>query len=296
MNSLTSNTRERIFSFVNMAVLLLLCNCFVIPFLMVFSTSFISDEESIRRGSFVLIPHSIDLTAYKIILGQSSLLLNAYKVTLFRVIVGSVLNVIVTAMLAYGLSKKTVPGRNIIVTFVFLTIIFNGGLIPTFMLIDGLGLRNSVWVLILPGLVSAWNMFIMRTFFLNIPAELEESATIDGANAVTILWRIILPLSLPSIATIGLFYGVGHWNAWFDAAIYIDDVNKMPIQMVMRNILLSGITNQDQFPQAQLFEQLPPAETLKSAVIIVCTTPILLVYPFIQKYFVKGALIGSVKG
>lgn len=296
MNSLTSNTRERIFSFVNMAVLLLLCSCFVIPFLMVFSTSFISDEESIRRGSFVLIPYSIDLTAYKIILGQSSLLLNAYKVTLFRVIVGSVLNVIVTAMLAYGLSKKTVPGRNIIVTFVFLTIIFNGGLIPTFMLIDGLGLRNSVWVLILPGLVSAWNMFIMRTFFLNIPAELEESATIDGANAVTILWRIILPLSLPSIATIGLFYGVGHWNAWFDAAIYIDDVNKMPIQMVMRNILLSGITNQDQFPQAQLFEQLPPAETLKSAVIIVCTTPILLVYPFIQKYFVKGALIGSVKG
>lgn len=292
----STGMRERVFAYLNGAVLLLLSCAFLLPFLMVFSTSFISDEEAIRRGSFVLIPHSIDLSAYKIILGQSSLLLNAYKVTLFRVVVGSLLNVLVTAMLAYGLSKRTLPGRQIIVTFVFLTIIFSGGLIPTFMLIDGLGLRNSLWVLVLPGLVSAWYMFIMRTFFWSIPSELEESATMDGANAFTILWRIILPLSLPSIATIGLFYGVAHWNSWFDAAIYIDNVNKLPIQMVMRNILLSGITNQDQFPEAQMFEQLPPAETLKSAVIIVCTLPILLIYPFIQKYFVKGALIGSVKG
>lgn len=296
MSGITSSKREKVFYGLNAIALVVLSCCFLLPFLMVLSTSFVSEQESIRRGSFILIPHELDFTAYKIILGQSSLLLNAYKVTIFRVVVGTLLNLLVTSMLAYGLSKKTLPGRSLIVAFIFVTMIFNGGLIPTFMLIDALGLRNSLWVLILPGLVSAWNMFIMRTFFMNIPAELEESAHIDGANAFTVLWRIIVPLSLPSLVTIGLFYGVAHWNAWFDAAIYIDDVRKLPLQMVMRNLLLSGITNQDQFPQASTFETLPPAETIKSAVIMVCTLPILLLYPFIQKYFVKGALIGSVKG
>ncbi|GAA3407875.1 carbohydrate ABC transporter permease [Paenibacillus hodogayensis] len=287
---------ETVFHAVNAVLLVVVSLAFLIPFLMVLSTSFVSEAESARRGAFILVPQTFDLSAYKLIFSKSSALLGAYQVTLFRVAVGTTLNLVVTAMLAYGLAKRTLPGRNGIVTFIFVTMIFSGGLVPSFMLIDAMGLRNSVWVLVLPGLVSAWNMFIMRTFFLNIPPELEESAVVDGANAFTILWRIILPVSLPSFATIGLFYAVGHWNAWFDAAIYIDDQAKMPVQMVMRNILLSGLMAQSDMPHDQLVEALPPPQTLKSAVIIVCTLPIVVVYPFIQKYFVKGAMIGSVKG
>lgn len=294
MNRLAQTAGEAWFYRINALLLVVVSLAFLIPFLMVLSTSFVSEGEAARRGAFILVPQSLDFAAYRIILGKASLLLGAYKITLFRVIVGTFCNLLVTAMLAYGLARRSLPGKNAVVTMIFITMIFSGGLIPSFMLMDALGLRNSVWVLVLPGLVSAWNTIVMRTFFQGLPAEIEESAVVDGANPPTILLRIVFPLSLPAFATIGLFYAVGHWNAWFDAAIYIDDVRKLPVQMLMRNILLSGqIGNQDQY---QVLEALPPAETLKSAVIMVCTLPILLAYPFVQKYFVKGALVGSVKG
>jgi putative aldouronate transport system permease protein len=285
---------ERLFHTANMLFLIALSLVFLIPVWMVFATSFMSEGESIRRGaSYVLLPHALDLAAYKLLFLKGSVVISGYKITLFRVIVGTLLNLLCTVTFAYGLARRTLPGRNLIVTLVFFTMIFSGGLIPSYLLMNALHLKNSIWVLVLPGLISTWNMFIMRNFLMTIPEELEESAIIDGGNAAAILLRIILPLSLPAIATIGLFYAVGHWNEWFSASIYINDVHKQPIQVLLRNMLLTGVVQND---MTDNMSQLPPPETLKSAMIVVSTLPILCVYPFIQKYFVKGALMGSVKG
>ncbi|PYI57379.1 carbohydrate ABC transporter permease [Paenibacillus flagellatus] len=285
---------ERTFDVFNAALLTVLSLLFLIPFLAVFSTSFLSAEESMRRGAFVLVPEKIDFGAYEMLLNRGMIIYNAYKVTLFRVVVGTFLNLLFTATLAYGLSRRALPGRNGLVLIVFLTMIFHGGLIPNYMLIDKLGLKDTLWVLIVPGLISAWNLFIMRNFFMTLPEELEESAIIDGASPAVILRKIVVPLSMPAIATIGLFYAVHHWNDWFGASIYINDQSKLPIQVVMRNILLTGLIHDE--TQVEYIRDPPPAAALKSAVIIVSTLPILCVYPFIQKYFVKGMMVGSVKG
>jgi putative aldouronate transport system permease protein len=287
---------ENIFKGFNYIFQTLLSLTFIVPFLIVLSTSFVSEEEVMRRGAFILMPQKLDLTAYKMLLSGGSILFNAYKVTIFRVVVGTLLNLTFTSMLAYGLSKKNLPGRNLFITMIFITMLFGGGLIPTYMLIKGLRLVNSIWVMIIPGLISAWNMIIMRNFFYTIPDSLEESATLDGATPMQILLKIIFPLSLPAFATIGLFYAVGHWNAWFDAAIYINDRNKMPVQIIMRNIVLTMTTQDVNNEFISDFGVRPPAQTLKSAVIIISTIPILCIYPFLQKHFVKGIMIGSIKG
>ncbi|WP_028612276.1 carbohydrate ABC transporter permease [Paenibacillus harenae] len=294
MSALKPAASERAFDAVNIVLLIVLSLLFLIPFLAVIATSFISAEESMRRGAFVLIPEKLDLSAYDMLLNRGMIIYNAYKVTLFRVTAGTFLNLLLTATLAYGLARRTLPGRNVLVLIIFLTMIFHGGLIPNYMLIDKLGLKDTLWVLIFPGLISAWNLFIMRNFFLTLPEELEESAIIDGASPPLILWKIVVPLSMPAFATIGLFYAVHHWNDWFSASIYINDQSKMPIQVVMRNILLSGLLQDE--TQVELVRDPPPAATLKSAVIVISTLPIMFVYPFIQKYFVRGMMVGSIKG
>ncbi|MFF3923496.1 carbohydrate ABC transporter permease [Paenibacillus lactis] len=294
MGGIKPTRSERIFDAANIVFLIFLSLMFVIPFLAVLSTSFISAEESMRRGAFVLIPERLDFTAYDVLLNRGKIILNAYQVTLFRVIVSTFLNLLFTSMLAYGLARRSLPGRNGLVLFIFLTMIFQGGLIPNYMLMDTLGLKDTLWVLIFPSLVSAWNLFILRNFFMGLPEELEESAVIDGATPQLILFKIVIPLSMPAMATIGLFYAVHHWNDWFGASIYINDINKMPIQVIMRNILLTGITQNE--AQLEYVQNPPPAATLKSAVIIISTLPILFVYPFLQKYFVKGVMVGSIKG
>lgn len=297
MSVIKMTTSEKVFQKFNYLLLLLFSLLFLGPFLIVLSTSFISEAESMRRGTFVLIPQNLDLTGYKMLLSTGSILLNAYKITLFRVVIGTLLNLTFTSMLAYGLTKKDLPGRSLFITMIFITMLFGGGLIPTYMLINGLGLIDSVWVMVIPGLISAWNMIIMRNFFYTIPVSLDESATLDGATPLQILIKIIFPLSLPAFATIGLFYAVGHWNAWFDAAIYINDSRKYPVQIIMRNIVIT-MTMQDvnsEFKN-EFGVRPPPAQTLKSAVIIVSTIPILCIYPFLQKHFVKGIMIGSIKG
>ncbi|MDF2958923.1 MAG: carbohydrate transporter permease [Paenibacillus sp.] len=294
MSPLKPTAGERLFDGVNIVLLICLSLMFLIPFLAVLSTSFISAEESMRRGAFVLIPEKIDFTAYDLLLNRGPLIFNAYKVTVFKVVVGTFLNLLFTATLAYGLSRRSLPGKNALVLIIFLTMIFHGGLIPTYMLIDNLGIKDTLWVLVLPGLVSAWNLFIMRNFFMGLPEELEESAIIDGASPAVILWKIVIPLSMPAVATIGLFYAVHHWNDWFGASIYINEPTKLPVQVVMRNILLSGVTQNE--TQLEFIHDPPPAATLKSAVIVISTLPILFVYPFIQRYFVKGVMVGSIKG
>ncbi|UUZ96365.1 carbohydrate ABC transporter permease [Paenibacillus sp. P25] len=226
MNPLKPTAGERWFDAVNIVFLACLSLAFLIPFLTVLSTSFISAEESMRRGAFVLIPEKLDFAAYDLLLNRGPLIYNAYKVTLFKVVVGTLLNLVFTSTLAYGLSRRKPPGRNALVLIIFLTMIFHGGLIPTYMLIDNLGIKDTLWVLVLPGLVSAWNLFILRNFFMSLPEELEESAIMDGASPLVILWKIVIPLSMPAIATIGLFYAVHHWNDWFGASIYINDPAK----------------------------------------------------------------------
>lgn len=285
---------EKIAHYIIYFSLIVLTLAFLIPFIIVLSTSFISEAEFARRGGYVLYPEGISLNAYEILFGRSKVILNAYAVTLFRVVVGTGFNLAFTITMAYALAQKNLPGRVPITIFVFITMVFSGGLIPRFLLVDALGLRNTLWSMVFPSLISAWNLLIMRNFFMSLPEELFDAAIVDGASPPIILLRIVLPLSLPVIATIGLFYAVWHWNSWFDAAIYIDQSNMKPMQIILRGLLET--TSMQGMEELAFIEDPPPAASLRSALIIVSTVPVLFVYPFIQRYFVKGIMIGSVKG
>lgn len=281
---------ERLFGVVNAVLLTLLSLAFVFPLLFVVSNSLVSEAEVVRRGTFILFPENPDLTAYKTIF-DSSIIIKAYANTLLRVVIGVSLNLLFTATLAYAISKKSLPGRDWMTLYIFIPMIFSGGVIPLYLLVQGLGLRNSFWSMILPVLVNPFWLLIMRNFFAAIPAELEEAAIVDGASPPIILLKIILPLSMPIFTTIGLFYAVFHWNAWFDAAIFIDSAAQQPVQLLLRNVLMSGVLN-----DPAMADYRPPAEALKAALTVVSAVPILCVYPFIQRYFVKGVMIGGVKG
>jgi putative aldouronate transport system permease protein len=281
---------EKLFGILNAIFLTLLSLAFVFPLIFVVSNSLVSEAEVVRRGTFVLFPEEPSFTAYKTIF-DSSIIGQAYFNTLLRLLVGVTLNLLFTATLAYALAKRTLPGRNLLTLFIFIPLIFSGGIIPLYLLIQALGLRNSFWSMILPVLVNPFWLLIMRNFFMAIPQELEEAAVMDGASPPIILLRVILPLSMPIFTTIGLFYAVFHWNAWFDAAIFIDLAEKQPVQMLLRNVLMSGVLN-----DPAMADYRPPGEALKAALTVVSSVPILCVYPFIQRYFVKGVMIGGVKG
>lgn len=285
---------EKIGHYIIYFSLIVLTLAFLIPFIIVLSTSFISEAEFARRGGYVLYPEGISLNAYEILFGRSKVILNAYGVTLFRVVVGTGFNLAFTITMAYALAQKSLPGRVPLTIFVFITMVFSGGLIPRFLLVDALGLRNTLWSMVFPALISAWNLLIMRNFFMSLPEELFDAAIVDGASPPVILLRIVLPLSMPVIATIGLFYAVWHWNQWFDAAIYIDQSNMKPMQIILRGLLET--TSMQGMEELAFIEDPPPAASLRSALIIVSTVPVLFVYPFIQRYFVKGIMIGGVKG
>lgn len=282
----------------NTLFLVILSLSFVIPMLSVVTASIVGQAERMERGSFILFPRSVDLTGYRILLGRGSIMYGAYGNTLFVVIVGTFLSLMVSAMLAYAISKKDLPGRKGILIYCFVTMIFSGGLIPTYLLVNFLGLVDNIWVLIIPYLMSVWNMFILRNFFYSIPFSLEESALLDGAGPFTVFLRIVLPLSKAALATIGMFYAVGYWNSWFPGAIYLNTISKLPVQNVMRNIIqsfaIADINNEAINDERFLYS--PPIESLQMASVVVGTLPIMLVYPFIQKYFVKGVMIGSIKG
>ncbi|MGO4344337.1 ABC transporter permease [Paenibacillus sp. FSL A5-0031] len=269
-------------------VLSLLC---LLPFLYVVAVSVTPESEVLRRG-IVIIPESFTFAAYKEVFISNGIG-QAYKITLFRTIVGTALNVFFTVIAAYPLSKKYLPGRSPFLLFIVFTMMFSGGLIPTYLLIRSLGMLNSPWVLIIPHLISAFNLVIIKGFFEQLPAEIEESARVDGASELQSLWKIILPLSMPVLATISLFYAVGHWNSYFDAIVYINDANLMPLQVVLRNILLN-IANQSAESMANTGTVSQFA--VQMAAVVVTTVPILIVYPFMQKHFTKGMLMGSIKG
>ncbi|MBP1991403.1 carbohydrate ABC transporter permease [Paenibacillus eucommiae] len=287
---------SKVFAASNYTFLTLLSLTFIVPFIVILSTSLVSETELIRRGNFILIPEALNFSAYGALLSKGSAIYQAYAMTILRTTVGTFLNLLMTSMMAFGLSRNQLPGRNAVITLVFITMLIEGGLIPTYLLMKGLHLLDTFWVMVIPGLISAWYLIIMRNFFMQIPEVLLESATIDGASPLRILMQIVLPLSLPTMATIGLFYAVGHWNAWFDATIYINDSRLQPLQVMLRQIVLSASPDELKLLVTPGMSGRPTPQSLKAAAIIITTVPILCVYPFLQKHFVKGVLTGSIKG
>ncbi|MFC0212004.1 carbohydrate ABC transporter permease [Paenibacillus chartarius] len=266
----------------------------VLPFLYVIAGSFASDAELTQR-SFFLIPQSFTLSAYEFIFSTNTII-NSIWVSLYVTVVGTLFNLFFTVTMAYALSKRGLMGRNFVLNMVIFSMLFGGGLIPTYLVVRELGMLDTYWALIIPGAISAFNLIIVKNFFQELPPELEEAAKIDGCTELGLLWKIVLPLSMPVLATFTLFYAVGHWNNFFSALLYINDPSKWPLQVMLRQIvLLSQAAAGDMSSMDPAFVK-PPEQSIKMAVILVGTIPILLVYPFLQKHFAKGVLIGSVKG
>ncbi len=266
------------------------------PLIFVASAS-ISDAITVIKGEMWLLPKNLSFTGYKLIF-ENKEILTGYANTILYTVVGTALNLIMTIMAAYPLSRKDFAGRNVIMAMIVFTMFFSGGLIPTYLLVKDLGMINTMWALIIPGVVSVWNVIIMRTFFqTSIPVEVQESAAIDGCSNTQTLWRIVLPLSMPILAVMILFYSVGHWNAYFNALIYLNDRAKYPLQLFLREILIKSQTDQmTSSMDLSIQKHLMEAESIKYAVVIVANLPVLMLYPFLQKYFVKGIMVGAIKG
>ena len=284
-----------IFLTINYVLLIVCCIIVLYPIYYMFIIS-ISDGYAVLRGEVKLLPVGINFSSYKAVL-ESPDIPRSYLNTVIYTVVGTFINVAMTAMCAYPLSRKKFYGRNVFAFMIMLTMFFDAGMIANFMVVDQLHLTNKIWAIVLPGAINAWYMVIMRTFFQQIPEEIYESAHLDGAGDFVIFGKIVLPLSVPTIMTMVLFYAVGHWNSWFNALIYLDDKAKYPVQLIMRNIVLSGETSALSSSAAAMSQDAGIIATnVKYAVVFVTMLPILLVYPFIQKYFVKGIMVGALKG
>lgn len=284
-----------IFLTINYALLIVCCIIVLYPIYYMFIIS-ISDGYAVLRGEVKLRPVGINFSSYKAVL-ESPDIPRSYLNTVIYTVVGTFINVAMTAMCAYPLSRKKFYGRNVFAFMIIFTMFFDAGMIANFMVVDQLHLTNKIWAIVLPGAINAWYMVIMRTFFQQIPEEIYESAHLDGAGDFVIFGKIVLPLSVPTIMTMVLFYAVGHWNSWFNALIYLDDKAKYPVQLIMRNIVLSGETSALSSSAAAMSQDAGIIATnVKYAVVFVTMLPILLVYPFIQKYFVKGIMVGALKG
>ncbi|MER7244382.1 carbohydrate ABC transporter permease [Kribbella sp. NPDC000426] len=263
----------------------------VIPILVVISTSLASDRDIIDAGGYVLWPSHPTLKAYQTLFG-GGLMGRAILVSVFVTLVGTAIALAVTIALAYATSRPVLFGRPVLLMVLF-TLLFAPGIIPMFLVVKQLGLLDSLWSLILPGALGAFNFVVLRTFFMNVPGELLESARIDGASDFTILRRIVLPLSKAVVAVVGLFYAVGFWNAFFNALLYLNDTSKWPVQVILRTYVLQG--------KSLSADQLgvhPPSQpqSLQMAVVVVALVPIAMVYPFLQRHFTKGVITGAVKG
>ena len=273
-------------------LLTLIAVIMVIPFIYVIAASFATEAEIQTRPIF-FIPDSPTLDAYARIFDMNDMGTRVFHSLLISVCVtaiGTFINLFFTTTMAYGLSRSNLIGKNPLLNMVLFTMVFGGGMIPLFLVVKGLGMYDTYAALILPGAISAYNMIIVRNFFMELPRELEEAASIDGCSDIGIFIKIALPLSLPCLATFGLFYAVGHWNNYFGALLYLEDSTKFPLQLVLRNIVMQTAETQTD-PNALI-----PEDTLKMAVIVIGTVPILIVYPFLQKHFAAGVMVGAVKG
>jgi ABC-type sugar transport system, permease component len=290
-SSLMATQGERWFSRVNALVLILVALLCLFPFYYVFVVSFASPAE-VRQSVLLLFPKQWTADAYRYLFSTSAFP-RATGVSLFLAIVGTACSLFITSMLSYGLSRKRLKGRRVLLLMILLTTLFNPGIIPGYLVVRDLGMINSVWSLIVPVLTSGWYVLLMKGFFDSIPAALEEAALIDGCNDFGVWYRIVLPLSLSSLAAFGLFYAVAYWNTFFTAVLYINEPEKWPLQILLQNMLIDSSTALGGVTDSAL--QDVPSQSKKMAAIIVSTVPILLVYPFLQKHFAKGAMVGSVK-
>lgn len=283
-------------SFVSYAFIILFAIACLIPLLLVLSSSFTS-QASLNINGYRLIPSELSVDAYSLLF-KSGTVGPAYGVTIFITVVGTTLSMLVTCACAYAISCKSMYYRGTVAFFIYFTMLFNGGLVPTYLWVTKyLGLSDSLMSLILPSLVNAWNLLLMRNFFNGIPDALSESARIDGANDMVILFRIILPISLPGIATVGLFYALAYWNEWYKALLYIHTEWKYPLQYLIMQIQKNiQYVQQNAANAGVVTEGLVPAETTQMATAVVTIGPIILLYPFLQKYFVQGLTVGSIKG
>ncbi|NTV89262.1 MAG: carbohydrate ABC transporter permease [Clostridiales bacterium] len=284
-----------LFQIFNYAFMLLIAFVTLAPMLHVLFASFSDPIKLAQHEGIILWPLGFTFKGYQIVFKNPSLL-NGYANTIFYVVLGTALSVMLTAMGAYGLSRKKLLWRNWIMGIVTITMFFNGGLIPTYMVVKYLGMINTRWAVIIPMAISVFNLIIMRTSFLEIPDSLEESAKIDGASDITILFKIIIPLSKAVMAVIALFYAVQMWNSWFQAMIYLRDRKLYPLQVILREILVQNDQSSVTYDSSMAGNLDLYKALVKYTTIIVATAPILAIYPFVQKYFVTGVMIGSIKG
>jgi len=288
---------DKIFDKMNLIIMILLFFIFTWPLWFVFIAS-VSDPAAVWKGKVLLFPVGFNLNAYKEILKYDSIWIG-YRNTILYTVLGTIINLIMTICAAYPLSRKDFVPRNFFMIMFMITMYFSGGLIPTYLVVNKLHMVNTIWAMMIPGAVSIFNVIITRTYFINsIPSSLQEAAELDGANSLQFLLKIVLPLSKPILAVIALYYGVGHWNDFFSALIYLNNKNLFPLQSFLRDLLVQNNFNLDMTgldaTQAALKSQL--AQTMKYGVIVVASVPVLCIYPFAQKYFVKGIMIGSIKG
>lgn len=277
--------------------LLGLCIVFIvlIPLIFVLAASF-SDPDLVIKGKVLLLPKGFTTKAYTMVFENEDIW-RGFRNSCLYTIAGTLISVILTILAAYPLSRKELPGRNLCMMLILFTMYFSGGMIPTYLLVKDLGMYNTVWSLLIPAAISTYNLIVAKTFFENsIPGELYESARLDGCGNIAMLYRIVLPLSKAILAVLVLYYAVGIWNAYFDALIYVRDTSLHPLQIVLRNILLLGQTEQMGTNDVGMADKIKMAEAVKYSAIVVSSIPMLLIYPFVQKYFVKGVMIGAVKG
>lgn len=287
---------ERVFNVFNIFFMIIVMLVTLYPLIHVLFASISDGTELMKHQGILLHPLGLNLEAYKLVF-RNPMIAQGYMNTLTIVVGGVTINILMTAIAAYFVSRKNVMWSKALMIMIIITMYFNGGLIPNYFNIKQLGLYDTLWSLILPTAISTFNLIIMRTAFMAVPDSLEESARLDGANHFVILFRIILPLTMPTVAVLILYYAVGHWNAWFNAMIYLRTTTKFPLQLVLRGILIQNdATAMTSISGVDSGDQLAIAETIRFATIIVATVPILCVYPFLQRYFVKGVMVGAVKG
>ena len=274
-------------------VLLLCCAAVIIPFVAIVSTSLANRQQVTRSGGLVLFPRHVSFAAYQAIL-SGGVVTRAAMVSVFIAVAGTTLSLVSTTLLAYGLSRSGSFAHKPFLMVVLFSLLFTPGIIPSYLVVKSLGLLNTYWALLLPVMINAFNTIVLRAFFMELPQELIDSARIDGAGDFAILWRIVLPLSKAVLAVIGLFYAVQYWNSFFTALLYLDDNAMWPLQLVLRTY----VVNQAELGVDQLGggADLPPREAIQMAILVLSIVPIVVVYPFVQRHFTKGVLIGAVKG
>ncbi len=288
-----SNRNLNIICYAVIGIFAIIC---LFPFALMITSSFMTEKEIVAEG-YKLFPKELSISAYKYLLDNPTKLIDAYKVTITTTVVGTVLGLLTMSMAGYVLNRKDFRYRNFFSFFIYFTTLFSGGLVPSYILnVRYLHLKDSLWAMILPGLISAWSIFLMRNFMKAIPDELYESAMMDGAGAFSIYRKIFMPLAIPSLATVGLFLALGYWNQWYNASLYIDTPSKYPLQYYLQKMInqanIEALTSQGHVIDIQSL----PTQSVKMATAVLTIGPIILLYPFVQKYFVTGLTMGSVKG